>query len=108
MHTNHLLLEGMQATAQDKSYVETSSMSRYQVLSKLVKEQNRPSKNLDSEDLTKMLAAHENSPYSPCRHPTADVAGTTLASTVFDVSKGSLRLYRGNPCKNRSRLMQLD
>jgi isopenicillin-N N-acyltransferase like protein len=108
LHTNHLLLERMQATAQDKSYVETSSMSRYQVLSKLVKEQNCHLKDLTGKDLTKMLAAHENSPYSPCRHPTADVAGATLASTVFDVSEGSLRLYQGNPCKNRSTLMQLD
>ncbi|MBW1811555.1 MAG: hypothetical protein JRJ87_25435 [Deltaproteobacteria bacterium] len=101
LHTNHLLLESMQATPQDKAYVETSSMSRYRVLTKLVDEQNNQLKNTTGEDLTKMLTAHENSPYSPCRHPTAEVAGTTLASTVFDVLAGSLRLYRGNPCKNR-------
>jgi hypothetical protein len=103
VHTNHFRLPGMEEVPQDRQYVTTSSMSRFQVL---VAESTRLQDRLDEVDgdtLVGMLSGHDHAPYSPCRHPTNDVTGATLGSALFDVGRGSLRMYHANPCRGNFR-----
>ncbi len=98
-HTNHLLFEKTPNYPHENlSYKNSSSMSRYTVLQKML-EKIAPQENLLPEDFLAVLSSHENAPYSPCRHPQGEVKGQTLGTAFFDVSKGVLRLYRGNPCQ---------
>jgi len=98
-HTNHLLFEKTKNYRnEDLSYKNSSSMSRYTVLQKTLKKTVQQEKLLP-EDFLAVLSSHENSPYSPCRHPQGEVKGQTLGTAFFDISRGILRLYRGNPCQ---------
>lgn len=99
VHTNHLLLPGMASTPQDEEYVGTSSMSRYRVLSGRAERLRDRLEHVDEERLVEMLSSHEGAPYSPCRHPTEDVSGSTLGCALFDVAAGELRLYSSQPCE---------
>jgi hypothetical protein len=98
VHTNHLLLPGMSDTPQDMDYVESSSMSRYRVLHAAV----RGLDGIRGETLVGLLSSHDSAPYSPCRHPTAKVAGATLGNALFDLTEGSLRLAYSNPCRDQT------
>jgi hypothetical protein len=51
------------------------------------------------DDLRRVLELHDRAPYSPCRHPTAEVSGATLGHALFDVREGRVRLYFSNPCR---------
>jgi isopenicillin-N N-acyltransferase-like protein len=110
VHTNHLVLPGMQEIEQDEKYVGTSSMSRYRALTNMARMHRERLHELDWRALVKMLSSHQGRPYSPCRHPVEGVAepvsGSTLGSAVFDVRRGSLRLFNTNPCRNRQRSYQ--
>jgi len=97
MHTNHLLLPTMAGEPQVDDYVESSSKSRWQVLTRW-KEELPEDAALSPDDLLGILSSHENRPYSPCRHPEGDVDGVTLLNALFDLNAGSLRIYKGNPC----------
>jgi hypothetical protein len=99
VHTNHFRLPGMEQIRQDEDYVATSSMSRYGVLAIAVDGLQDRLDEVDGETLTGMLSSHDRAPYSPCRHPTDDVSGATLGSTLFDIGAGDLRLYDSNPCR---------
>jgi isopenicillin-N N-acyltransferase-like protein len=98
VHTNHLLLPGMEDSLQDTEYVGTSSMSRYSVLTARADRLRSRLEEVTGEVLVDMLSSHESAPYSPCRHPTDHVSGSTLACSLFDVAEGGLRLYASNPC----------
>jgi isopenicillin-N N-acyltransferase-like protein len=99
VHTNHLLLPGMASTPQDEEYVGTSSMSRYRVLSGRAERLKDRLEHVGEKRLIGMLSSHEGAPYSPCRHPTEEVSGSTLGCALFDVAAGELRLYSSQPCE---------
>lgn len=98
MHTNHLLLPGMAGEPQIEEYVESSSKSRWEVLTRW-KEALPDPPALDGADLVRALSSHENRPYSPCRHPEQAVDGATLINALFDLDAGTLRIHMGNPCQ---------
>jgi hypothetical protein len=79
-------------------YVESSSMSRWQVLNRW-KEGLPQGGVLGADDLVAILSSHQNRPYSPCRHPEGDVEGATLLNALFDLGAGTLRIHKGNPCR---------
>jgi hypothetical protein len=97
IHTNHLVLEGMEDEVQDKDYVGSSSLNRWMVLSEwMASVDGKPPLSL--EELLAPLASHERRPYSPCRHPAGDVHGFTLGTAVFAAPAGTMRLYKLQPC----------
>lgn len=97
IHTNHLVLEGMENEAQDAEYVGASSRNRWMVLSEWAASvSGQPA--LGRDELLAPLASHERRPYSPCRHPDGDVHGFTLATAVFAAPAGTMRLYKHQPC----------
>jgi hypothetical protein len=102
VHTNHLLHAGMAETAQDAEYVESSSMSRYRVLTREAQLLAGRLDEVGEETLVELLSSHDGAPYSPCRHPAGEVRGATLGSAVIDVGTGELRLYHSNPCRGSS------
>ncbi len=98
LHTNHLVLPTMAGEPQIDQYVEGSSMSRWQVLTRW-KEGLTEDATLGAGDLISVLSSHENRPYSPCRHPEENVDGATLLNALFDLGTGTLRIHKGNPCR---------
>jgi hypothetical protein len=103
VHTNHFRLPGMEEVPQDREYVTTSSISRFQVLeAEAARLRDRP-EGLDGEAMIGMLSRHERAPYSPCRHPAGEVTGMTLGSALFDVGGGGLRMCYANPCRGEFR-----
>jgi len=99
VHTNHLVLEETRDAPQDMDYVGSSSQSRYRVLSAWRERVKGLLAGLDGPALVKALASHEGAPYSPCRHPTGQIRGQTLATSLFDLSARRWSLYAGNPCR---------
>ena len=99
VHTNHLILDQTKSFPQETEYVNLSSISRYDVITNAIHKLSGV-KQIGTEDIFKILSSHRNSPYSPCRHPSGDVRGITLATAVIDVSKGRMTLYKGNPCQS--------
>jgi hypothetical protein len=108
VHTNHLVLSDMTAVAQDADYVETSSMSRYRVLTKGAERLRSRMAVVDEAALLSLLSSHERAPYSPCRHPAGEVSGATLGNALFDVTGRSQRLLVSNPCLGRPGPFDLD
>jgi hypothetical protein len=97
IHTNHLLHEQTSSYPhEDQAYRSSSSMSRYQVLNGLA--QSLSAHALTPAAMLRMLSCHDGAPYSPCRHPAGDIKGQTLGTAFFDLRRGELRLYRGQPC----------
>ena len=99
VHTNHLILEGMKSFPQDNEYVRSSSLSRYDVIATALANVSA-TKPTGNNTVFNILSSHENSPYSPCRHPRGEVRGVTLATAVIDVTRGTMTLYKGNPCRS--------
>jgi predicted choloylglycine hydrolase len=97
-HTNHLLFEKTKMYQfQDQDYINTSSLSRFQVIKDNI--QNLSMENPRRNNILEILTSHVNAPYSPCRHPQGDVKGTTLATAWFDLENAKMRLFKNNPCK---------
>jgi hypothetical protein len=95
-HTNHLLFEKTGTYEfEDAEYINSSSVSRFQV----IKDKIQILKKEDPLYLFKILTSHLNRPYSPCRHPEGDIKGTTLGTAWFDFEKKTMRLFKGNPCR---------
>ena len=101
VHTNHLILDEMKDTPQNEKYVNSSSMTRYRILTAEAERLFDHLDDVDGDTLIKLLSIHEGAPYSPCRHPKGKVQGTTLAGSLFDIKKATWQLYYGNPCKGR-------
>jgi len=97
IHTNHLLHETTRDFPQDEDYVASSSRSRYEVIRAAIQRHGGPDP-LAADDVLNILSSHRQAPYSPCRHPDGDVTGQTLATAVFPMADGTMRLYMGNPC----------
>lgn len=108
-HTNHLVLPTMRDIPQDADYVGTSSLSRYRVLEDLAKPLRARLARVDWRTLVEMLSSHRGAPYSPCRHPVEDgpepVDGATLATAIFALGARRVRLFQGNPCRNRAAVL---
>jgi isopenicillin-N N-acyltransferase-like protein len=99
-HTNHLVLEKTRNFPyEDQQYKNTSSMSRYTILQKKIKNEST-GKDLAPGLFLQMLSSHQNAPYSPCRHPEGDVTGQTLGTAFVDINNGIFRIYKGNPCQS--------
>ena len=105
VHTNHLVLDRLHNQPQDQTYVQSSSMTRYKVLTAWQKTKQAELTRLTVNDLTDALASHEGRPYSPCRHPTQKVSGKTLACARIDIRQGSWNLLEDNPCLGKERAM---
>jgi hypothetical protein len=95
-HTNHLILENTNECAQDSSYINSSSLSRYEVLEQEISSNDKQS--IAPEEAMAMLSSHEQKPYSPCRHPEGNVNGRTLGTGLFDIRNHEMVIYKGNPC----------
>lgn len=100
LHTNHLIHEPLARAAQDPEYVGSSSMTRWQVLSRW-KASLGEKPYLTAADVVRALSSHEGKPYSPCRHPEGKVTGSTLLTAVFEVPGTAMRVYKNQPCGNR-------
>lgn len=99
LHTNHLLFEKTKDYShEDQEYKNSSSLSRYAVISEKIN-QLVDGPDVKPEIFLSMLSSHENKPYSPCRHPEDDVHGQTLGTAFFDINRGRFYLYKGNPCQ---------
>lgn len=97
VHTNHLVSEKTEDYQfQDQEYKNSSSLSRYSVISEGVNQLE--SHNLQPENLLTLLSSHDRKPYSPCRHPEKDVSGRTLGTAFYNINEGVFKLYKGNPC----------
>jgi isopenicillin-N N-acyltransferase-like protein len=107
VHTNHLILDEIKATPQNEKYVNSSSMTRYRILTAEAERLFDHLDEVDGDTLMRLLSIHEGAPYSPCRHPQGEVVGTTLAGSLFDVRQGTWRLYYGNPCRGRMQTKKL-
>jgi hypothetical protein len=107
IHTNHFVLPKMKQIAQDQDYITTSSQSRYQVLENQTKNMHNHLDQAKPEILAQMLSSHQKAPYSPCRHPTQDVRGITLAQSVFNLLENSWTLTCNNPCRNPPQVISL-
>ncbi|MFP4527763.1 MAG: C45 family autoproteolytic acyltransferase/hydrolase [Candidatus Kapaibacterium sp.] len=98
LHTNHAIHPRTTSYVhQDLEYKNSSSISRYRVLSKKIEDTGgeiaKPGVALD------WLSSHESRPYSPCRHPEGDIMGRTLATAFFDIGNRTMMIYKGNPCE---------
>lgn len=107
VHTNHLILDEMQDTPQNQKYVNSSSMTRYRILTAEAERLLDRLDDVDGDTLMRLLSIHAGAPYSPCRHPQGEVRGTTLAGSLFDIHRGTWRLYYGNPCRGRIQTRKL-
>lgn len=93
-HTNHLILDSMKGEPQ---FPGKSSLTRHAVLSKLTRQWNDPTE-LTTSDIIEAMCNHEEKPNSVCRHGRGYTAGVTLGTAVFEIPKGTFRMYNGNPC----------
>ena len=99
LHTNHTTGEKTKDYEhQDLEYKNSSSISRYKVLTKENEKAEFPIES--PRTILKWLSSRESSPYSPCRIPEGDIYGATLATAFFDINNATLRLYKGIPAKS--------
>jgi predicted choloylglycine hydrolase len=99
VHTNHLILDQTKTFPQNSQYVNTSSITRYRTISQAldnISDQTR----VNLKEIFQILSSHQNPPYSPCRHPSGNIKGITLSTAVFNILKGTMRIYKGFPCKS--------
>ncbi len=96
-HTNHTIHpKTKDYEDQDLVYRNSSSLSRYNVIQPKIAALS--DKVTDPGVFLAMLSSHESKPYSPCRHPEDGIEGQTLGTVFFDINKGTMRLYKQNPC----------
>ena len=93
-HTNHLILDSMKEQPQ---FPGKSSLTRHAVLTKLTKEWGDPTK-VKTSDIINAMCNHERKPNSVCRHGRGYTAGATLGAAVFEIPKGTFKMYNGTPC----------
>jgi len=96
-HTNHLILPETKDYPQDTAYVNSSSMSRFTVITGET-DSLMTRIRICEEDIISILSSHKGAPYSPCRHPDGEIEGITLSTAFFDLDNGIMRIYKGNPC----------
>ncbi len=101
LHTNHTTADKTKDYIhQDIDYRNSSSISRWKVLSDLKEKAEYPVK--DPFKFLGWLSSRRNAPYSPCRVADERSSGHTLGTAFFDINKGSYWLYKGPPCKSVS------
>jgi predicted choloylglycine hydrolase len=98
IHTNHAIGEKTKDYKhQDLDYAKSSSITRYDVLTK--EKNNAKLPIASSRVLLNWLSSREGKPYSPCRVPEGDITGETLGTALFDINNATMRLYKGYPAK---------
>ncbi len=97
IHTNHTTGENTKNYKhQDIDYKNSSSITRYDVLTKekVQLPVESPRTFLD------WLSSREGKPYSPCRIPEGNITGETLATAYFDLENATMTLYKGFPAQS--------
>jgi hypothetical protein len=95
VHTNHLIHKEMEGIAQIDDYVKKGSThQRFEAAGAALKAAAR----VDRALTLKVLSSHKGAPKSICRHPEGERTGTTVACAILDVTKGAMKLSRGQPC----------
>ena len=97
VHTNHYVCDPMLRYEDDHAYAKRSAR-RYRRGTDLLAEAARRAGSVDADSLVAMLADHENAPDSICRHPAAGAGSKTVFWCITDVTAGTIRFGRGNPC----------
>jgi isopenicillin-N N-acyltransferase like protein len=95
VHTNHYVCERMLPFEGDLDYAPRSQ-TRYDRGRALLAAQ--PPGSITMDGLQAMLADHEGAPDSICRHPQGEATTETAFWCVADVTAGTVRFGRGNPC----------
>ncbi len=106
-HTNHLIYDDIKNTPQDEEYVNSSSLSRWNVIEDWASNQTSIEK-LSRVQLLEPLSSHKGAPFSPCRHPKGDVHGYTLGTAIFEHPQNHMDLSFGQPCKGPFKTYRLD
>lgn len=99
-HTNHLILDKTVEEREKEAArnLKSSTFSRYHVISNELKKLP-DSEKLAEKDMMNILSNHDNAPLCVCVHPEGSFSGATLATSVHDIEKGSMKIYKENPCK---------
>jgi hypothetical protein len=79
----------------DPTYADLSA-TRYNRAAELLA--SAPAGTITMDTLHGFLQDHENAPDSICRHEAKDRETVTAFWSVADVTDGSIRFGRGNPC----------
>jgi isopenicillin-N N-acyltransferase like protein len=95
VHTNHYVCDTMLGYEGDPTYADRSAI-RYRRATELLAAQAAGSVTMDV--LHAFLQDHENAPDSICRHEAEGRSTVTAFWCVADVTDGSIRYGRGNPC----------
>jgi len=96
-HTNHLILSSMKDQPQ---FPGKSSLTRHAVLARETADW-KEARNVRVSDIVGALSSHERKPNSVCRHAAGHTGGATLGTAVFEIPKGTVRLYHSNPCEGK-------
>ncbi len=95
VHTNHYVCGSMLGYEGDPEYA-TLSATRYNRAAELLA--SAPAGTITMDTLHGFLQDHENAPDSICRHEAENRETVTAFWSVADVTDGSIRFGRGNPC----------
>lgn len=110
-HTNHYVAEEMLAFEADPAFACRSATRLGRGRAMLGSVPGAPDGGVGGigiEDLLSMLADHENGPDAICRHPGGRDPLCTLFWCVADVSAGRVLYGKGNPCRPRRQIYELD
>jgi isopenicillin-N N-acyltransferase-like protein len=95
VHTNHYVCSTMLPYEGDPAYAEHSAI-RYRRAAELLA--GAPAGTVTMEVLHGFLQDHEHAPDSLCRHEAPGRTTVTAFWCVADVTAGTIRYGRGNPC----------
>jgi isopenicillin-N N-acyltransferase-like protein len=99
VHTNHYVCGSMLAYEGDPEYANLSA-TRYRRAAELLA--GAPAGSITMETLHGFLQDHENAPDSLCRHEAPERTTVTAFWSVADITAGTIRFGRGNPCDSVS------
>ena len=95
VHTNHYVCGSMLAYEGDPEYANLSA-TRYRRAAELLAD--APAGSITMDTLHGFLQDHENAPDSLCRHEAPERTTVTAFWSVADVTTGTIRFGRSNPC----------
>ncbi|MEA1878781.1 MAG: C45 family peptidase [Bacteroidota bacterium] len=100
VHTNHFVLP----TMKDDSIIGENTTTRYNLLKEKSGAFTSKPDEVTGDLITSWMSSHDGHPHSVCVH---SAEGLTLAHSLFDFQKKTWKLYRGNPCNNAYKTLQL-
>ncbi len=105
VHTNHYVCDRMLSFEGDPAYALRSAV-RYGRARALIA--GAAPGSFTPEALRVILADHETTPDSLCRHPQAGAPEKTVFWCVADVTAGAITFGRGNPCDSAAQTYAFD